>query len=257
MIASLPMYDRPENAAAHDALWSLIRDNLRQRDIQAPDSLDRITPHMDGWAHPDLVLGQICNLPYRALFRNKVSVIGAADHGLPDAGPGQYYSHFIVRAGDPATDPSHCTGYRFVLSEPLSQSGWGAPHDWAQAHDHSLTPVLRSGGHRNSLLAVAEGRADLAAIDAITLRNLLRWEPMAQQIRSIGRTHATPGMTFITAPDRDPAPYFAAIDAAIRALPAAHRDTLGLRGIVALPPSAYDIALPPVPDLPEHQAVLA
>jgi len=257
MIASLPMYDRPENAAAHDALWSLIRDNLRTNGISAPETLDRATPHMEGWARPDLVLGQICNLPYRALFRGKVTLIGAADYGVPDAGPGQYYSQFIVRADDPATDPTQCTGYRFVLSEPLSQSGWGAANDWARAHDHRLTPVLRSGGHRNSLLAVVEGRADLASIDAITLRNLLRWEPAAQQIRIIGRTHATPGMTFITALGRDPAPCFAAIDAAIRALSPTHRDTLGLRGIVALPPSAYDIPLPPVPDLPEHQAVLA
>ncbi len=33
MIAALPMYDRPENRAAHDALWSLIRDGLRARGI--------------------------------------------------------------------------------------------------------------------------------------------------------------------------------------------------------------------------------
>jgi len=257
MIASLPMYDRPENAAAHDALWSLIRDSLSAQGIAAPQTLDRETPHMTGWARPDLVLSQICNLPYRAMFRGKVTLIGAADYGLPDAGPGQYYSQFIDRDDDPATDPAQCTGYRFVLSEPLSQSGWGAPHDWAQAHDHTLTPVLRSGGHRNSLGALIEGRADLASIDAITLRNLQRWEPAAQQIRIIGRTHMTPGMTFITAQGHDPAPYFAAIHCAIRALPQAHRDALGLRGIVALPASAYDIPLPPVPDLPEQEAIPA
>jgi len=80
---------------------------------------------------------------------------------------------------------------------------------------------------------------------------------MIRFVSFIGRTHATPGMTFITAQGRDPAPYFAAIDSAIHALPQAQRDTLGLRRIVALPASAYDIPLPPVPDLPEQQAIQA
>ncbi|WP_246082533.1 hypothetical protein [Rubellimicrobium rubrum] len=63
MIAALPMYDRPDNWAAHDALWSLIRDGLRSRGNAAPDALDHGTDPMDEWGRPDLVLGQICNLP--------------------------------------------------------------------------------------------------------------------------------------------------------------------------------------------------
>ena len=52
-------------------------------------------------------------------------------------------------------------------------------------------------------------------------------------------------MTFITAGKVDPAPYFAAVSTAISALSAADAQTLGLRGIVALPDSAYDLPLPP------------
>jgi hypothetical protein len=52
MIAALPMYDRPENRSAHDALWALIRDGLRARGIEAPDELDRQTPYDEGWAAP-------------------------------------------------------------------------------------------------------------------------------------------------------------------------------------------------------------
>lgn len=246
MIAALPMYARPENRAAHDALWRLIRDNLRAGGIAAPDSLDWQTGHMEGWARPDLVLSQICNLPWRARFRDRVTLIGASDYGLPDCAPGHYYSLFVVRADDPATDPAARAG-RFAYNEALSNSGWGAPQAYAAARGFAFAPHLATGAHWDSARAVADGRADIAAIDAITWRNLMRWWPDAARLRVIGRTGATPGQSFITRAGQDPAPYRAAIAAAIAALPAADAAMLGLRGIVALPLSDYDIPLPPPP----------
>lgn len=247
MIASLPMYDRAENAAAHDALWALIRDGLRERGIAAPDALDRVTHHMEGWGSDDLVLGQICNMPWRTIFRNRVTMIGASDYGLPDTPAGYYRSVFIVRRDDPAQRPQDCAGYRFAYNEPLSQSGWGGPSQWAAENGLVLNCARYTHAHRESLRAVATGEADLAALDAITWRNLQAFDPLAGGVRVIGQTHATPGMTFITAKGRDPAPYFDAIAAAIAALPAEPAATLGLRGIVRLPLSAYDIPLPPSP----------
>jgi ABC-type phosphate/phosphonate transport system substrate-binding protein len=250
MFASLPMYDRPENVAAHDTIWELIRDGLRARGIAAPDTLDRATHHMDGWARPDLVLGQICNLPYRTHFRDRVTVIGAADYGLPNAPAGHYFSVFIVRQDDRAETPLDCAGYRFAFNEPLSQSGWGAPSDWAHANGLRLNPTLHTRAHAASLQAVASGRADLAAIDAVTFRNLRRWEPASRAVRVIGMTHPTPGMTFITAPGNDPTVFRAVIADAIAALPDDHCDLLGLQDIVALPPVDYDIPLPQPPQMP-------
>jgi ABC-type phosphate/phosphonate transport system substrate-binding protein len=248
MYAALPMYDRPENAAAHDALWALIRDGLRAHGLSAPEALDRATHHMEGWARPDLVLGQICNLPLRAGFRDRVTAIAASDYGLPDTPPGHYHSVFVVRADDPARAPQDCAGYRFAYNEALSQSGWGAPSDWAHANGLRLVPALRTGAHVLSLRAVATGQADLAAIDAVTFRNLIRWDPLAVAVRVIGRTHSSPGMTFITAPGADPTPFRSAIADAILRLDPATRDTLGLQGIVTLSPADYDI---PLPDAPE------
>lgn len=247
MIAALPMYDRAENRAAHDAFYVLIRDGLRARGIEAPEALDRETDYMEGWGRPDLVLGQICNLPWRARFRDRVTVIGASNYGLPGAGPGEYYSVIVARADDPAPGP------RFALNDPLSNSGWDLPQEWARQAGVTLRPVVLTGSHLGSLRAVAEGRADLAGVDAITFRNLQRWEPLAASLRVIARTATSPGMSFITAPGRDPAPYWEAIREAIAALPAWASDDLGLRGLAVLPPSAYDRPLPPAP-LVEEQA---
>jgi len=246
VIASLPMYDRPENRAAHDTLWTLIRDGLLARGLDAPDALDRDTPYDEGWGRPDLVLGQICNLPWRARFRDRVTLIGASDYGLEDAGPGEYYSVIVARADDPAP------GFRFALSDPLSNSGWDSGQDWAARNGVPIRPTLVTGSHAESLRAVAEGRADLAAIDAVTWRNLLRWDQLAQEMRVLGRSAPSPGQSFITRAGQDPAPYRDAIAQAIRALPAPEAEMLGLRAIVALPPSAYDRPLPPVPDVTAH-----
>lgn len=246
MIASLPMYDWPHTHAAHDALWALVRDGLRQRGIDAPDALTRDLHHMVGWAHPGLVLGQICNLPYRAQFQGKVTRIGAADYGLPGAPPGYYYSVFVVRADDPAQRPEDCQGHRFAYNEPLSNSGYGAAQLWAAARGFQFDPFLHTHAHRTSAEAVATGAADLATIDAHT------WDMMVASgheapagLRVIGHTDASPGMTFITRAGQDPAPYRDALDTAITALDPAHRQTLGLRGIVDLPDAAYDFPLPP------------
>lgn len=250
MFASLPMYDRPSTRAAHDVLWHLIRDRLRDLGIDAPEALDRATPHMEGWARPDLLIGQICNLPYRACFRDRVTPIGAAEYGLPETPAGHYRSVWIVRADDPARSLADCAGYRFAFNEGLSNSGWGTPILQALDLGLALRPVLRTGAHAASLAAVVAGRADLAALDAITLGLLHRDTPEASGIRVLDRTPATPGMTFITAPGRDPAPLHAAIAGAIAALPREAAETLGLRAIVPLPGSAYDLPLPPPP--PEH-----
>jgi len=243
MIARLPMYDRPENAAAHDALWAGVRDVLGY----GARDLDRETDHVEGWQRDDLLLGQICNLPYRAQFRDHVTRIACADYGLTDTPAGYYHSVFVVRAQDAVRGLAPATLGRFAYNDALSQSGWGAP--LARVTEQGLTfhTTLCTGAHIDSVKAVANGTADLAAIDAVTWRMLQAWEPRAAELRVVDRTALSPGMTFITAKTNDPEPVRLALETAIASLSAEHANTLGLRGIKVLPDSAYDIPLPPAP----------
>lgn len=247
MIATLPMYDWPQSRPAYDALWVLIRDGLRARGLTAPDSLDHAAHFMEAWGRDDLVLSHICNLPLRARYTGRVTVIGTSDYALPDTPPGHYHSVWLVRAEDPAAGPEDCASYRYAFNDALSQSGWGAPLADARARGLTLCPHLETGAHRASLAAVAAGEADLACIDAVTWSMVERWEPVAPALRPIGRTASSPGMTFITGKDRDPAPMFDAVAEAIAALPAGHRAATGLRGIVRLPEADYAIPLPDAP----------
>lgn len=246
MIAALPMYDRPETRAAHDALWSLIRDGLRARGVAAPDALDREAGLWEAWESPALVLGQVCNLPYRARLRGRVRLVGAGDYGLEGTAPGYYHSVFIARAED-AADPAAFRDRRFAFSEALSQSGWGAPQAWAAERGFRFPASLETGAHRESARAVAEGRADLAAIDAVSWRLIERWDgAIAASLRVVGRTGASPGISFATAA-ADPAPHLEAVSEAVAALDPASRATLGLQGVRRLPERAY-ADLPPAPE---------
>lgn len=244
MIASLPMYLRPENRAAHDAYYALIRQALQDHGRPAPAALDHDAPIWATWGRSDLVLGQICNLPYRTAFHDKVTLIGAADHGLPDTEPGTYYSLFVVRNADTAPLTSY-TDKILAYNEPVSHSGWAAPHIWAQDHGLQWGKSLQTRAHSASAQAVAEGRADIAAIDAQTWRNIQRWGQVASALKVIGRTPCSPGISYITAGQVDPAPYFNAISQAISALDADDRAVLNLRGLVSFPQHRYlDLLIP-------------
>ena len=246
MIASLPMYDRPSNAAAHDRLWELIRDALRARGIKAPDALDRNVGYRASWAHRDLVLGHICNLPYRAEYRDCLTRIGTADYGLEGCEPGFYRSVLVVRHDDPRDRLSALANARYAANALHSHSGFAVTHDMAMAAGTALPAPLITGSHDGSVIAIAEGRADFATIDQQTWVMQRQDLPEAQALRVIGTSATSPGQSFVTQAGVDPAPYFDAIQSAIAGLDPADAERLGLRGIVRLPDSAFDLPLPNV-----------
>lgn len=243
-LASLPMYDRPEMREAHDRLWQEIRTRLGE----GPETLTRGGDLWDHWLSPGLVLSQTCGLPYRTRLFGKVAKVASPDNRLPDCPPGHYFSIFVVRADDPRQDPAEFSGARLAINESVSQSGWGAPFNHAREHGFAFADVTETGAHVLSAAAVAEGRADIAAIDALTWRLYQRHDPQAAELREIGRTTPTPAPPYITAITRDPAPVLAALTDAIDALTPADRDTLSLYGVVQVSDAAYQaVPNPPAP----------
>lgn len=255
MIASFGMYDRAETAAANDRLWAGVRDGLRARGLAAPDQLTRgEAAYWPAWESPDLVLSQTCGFPYRARLHGRVTLVATPDYGLPDCPPGCYGSVFVARVDDKRLLPEFRDA-RFAYNEALSQSGWAAPQNHAATMGFHFAPSLATGSHRLSALAVAEGRTDIAALDALTWAMLLRWEPFATGLREVARTAPTPALPFIAAKGADAGATHAALAEAIAALSPGDRDVLHLRGVVRL--SAQHYLAIPTPPSPEQIAQAA
>ena len=247
MIASLGMYDFGPVMAVNDRLWALIRDRLRADGIDAPDALTRGEgAYWQAWQSPDLLLSQTCGYPFRARLQGKVTYVGTPDFGVDGCAPGYYRSVLVARADDPRSTIADFDGARFAYNEALSQSGWAAPQTHAAKLGIRLPPALQTGGHRLSAEAVATGRADIAALDAVTYRLLATHTPEMSALKVVGLTDPTPGLPYITALGRDPDPIHAATRDAIAALTAEDRDILGLRGLVRIPVESY-LAVPNPP----------
>ncbi len=239
MIASLPMYDRPETAAANDRLWAGMRAHLDQ----GPDRLTRDGDLWMQWQSPDLLLSQTCGYPYRARLHGRVALVGTPVLDLPDCPPGQYYSVLVCRADDPRATPQDYATARFAYNDALSQSGWAAPQTWAARHGFAFSKPVQTGAHRASARAVAEGRADIAALDALSWRIMCQHDSFATDLRVLARTDPTPALPYITARDRNPETLRDALSRAIAELAAEDRACLGLSGLLYLPAQDY-LAIP-------------
>ena len=250
MIAALPMYDFDDLVAANDALWAGLRDGLRAKGLAAPDALTRGTDLWEIWQSPDLLLAQTCGYPFRAHLHPDVTLVGTPDYGIEGCGPGEYCSYFIARQDDTRPDLAAFDGVALAYNEAVSQSGWAAPQNHAASLGLRFPTGVKTGGHWLTAQAIAAGRADIGAVDAVTWRHLQRVDPMLLQgLRILAQTPPTPGLPLITAQSGQAAMLFEAFLTAHAQLAPAQRAILGLRGLVALPPSAYlAVPSPPPPD---------
>ncbi|MEM6375734.1 MAG: PhnD/SsuA/transferrin family substrate-binding protein [Pseudomonadota bacterium] len=240
------MYDRPELRDTHQRFWHAIRAGLSD----APEALSYPDDLWALWDSPDLYFTQACGLPYRCGLHARVTLIGTPDFGLQGCPPGYYRSCIVTRCDNPRRRLTDFADARLAYNEPHSQSGWSAIFHHARQHGVVFKDLLSTGGHLASALAVAEGRADLAAIDAQSWRLMQRYDDWTRALHVIDHTDPTPGTPYITA-DSAAAPDLArAISRAITALTQSDRDALGIRDLVPVPHEAY-MALP-VPERPDQ-----
>ena len=248
MIASLIMYDRPELAAAHARYWEAIRQGLADRGIDAPTDLSQEGERFSVWNDPGLILSQTCGMPYRLWLHDKVSLVGTPDYGVQGCLPGYYRSAIVVRRDDDREDLQDFKTATFAYNQTHSQSGYAAPFAHLKPYAFWFENRLEKGLHSNSARAVAEGNADIAALDAVTWRLMERYDDFAGSLRVLAWTEPTPGLPYIAAATAGRALTFAAVESAIAALEPEDRELLSLRGIVAIPKERY-LAVPN-PDTP-------
>jgi ABC-type phosphate/phosphonate transport system substrate-binding protein len=234
------MYDWPEVHWANDALWAAIRARLEASGIAAPELLDRSRDRNEVWTDPALVLSQTCAWPYVTQLRGRVTLVGTPEYDADGCADSLYSSFLIARISDSGDALGAFRRRRFAVNGRDSLSGYialkSAMH--AEALGEGDVTWVETGGHRESIRAVAAGTADVAAIDAICWALAGRHEPGAvEQLRVINRTLLRPGLPLITAAGRDPAAVDAIRSAIREAL--ASQETLAARQALFL--AALDV----------------
>ncbi|MAC82237.1 MAG: hypothetical protein CML66_29775 [Rhodobacteraceae bacterium] len=230
MIAYLGFYDMAPVRDANDAYWSEIRRHLGH----GPDRMVRPDDLWPVWRAPDLLLAQTCSLPYRQHLANDVTYVGTPDFGLPGCPPGHYRSAMVVRTGEALR-----SGARMAINDRHSQSGWGNPIAYLTAHGITPGEVIETGAHAHSVVALAEGRADMAGIDLLSWTMFEELGLLPEGLEIVDLTPPSLGTPYITSRDRDPDPIAAAIEAAITSLPDDVRGRLHLKGFVRHGVDAY------------------
>lgn len=195
-IASARMY--AVSVAAAEA-WRQLLSHLARRarvplqviEFPAPAPISEL------WGHPRKGAVFMCGLPFsRAMPAPHLLAVPVPS---PQEFRGQplYWSDFVVHADSPYRVLSDAFGGRIALTSPESQSGYAAPLRHLRALGGSRPPfrevIAPQVTPQGALAAVAEGRADVAAIDAYSLHLLRRFAPeLVANARVVARTEPRP-----------------------------------------------------------------
>lgn len=243
------MYERPQLADAHKRLWQLIRHNLEHVGIDSPNALSQDAEEFGVWLNPELVLSQACGMPYRLGLHGKVKLVGTPDYGLEGCPAGHYRSPLVVRVDDPRTDIKEFKYSVLAFNQSISQSGYAAVYWHTHKDDFWFNHKLKTGQHQESARAVAEGKADIASLDAVTWRMIQRYDSFADNLRVLDWTDPTPGLPLITSLTNDQDDVFTAVSNSLAGLDESDKMLLGIKGLVKISAGDYlAVATPPLPE---------
>ena len=125
--------------------------------------------------------------------------------------------------------------FRHALAPLAYKKGKGKPF---------FSGLIESGSHRQSLIEVSEGRADIAAIDSVSLALIAdAWPELAAQVKGIGYSVKTCGLPFVMTNSRlkktDPRRLTLLLNKALTLLPDQHRQCLRLVEFIDVELSQY------------------
>ncbi len=250
-LVTLPMYDLAELRPATRALAGALAAAVDALGWPAVAADTTFTAHLDLEAHwrsagDAVAVTQACGLPLVETLAGRAEALGTFVWRGISRPDGWYRSIIVVRA----VAPDDLRGVTPAVSHPQSLSGW-ASLGWALADrgvsPEDVAPVVVTGSHAASLLAVTEGVADVTSVDAATYALLARVRPsLTARTRVLGHgpwVPATPLVTGVGAPVTLERLRAALVEAVTAPGLAGVRDELGIDGFVPLETSTYD---PPV-----------
>lgn len=136
----------------------------------------------------------VCGYPYvlshddRSIPPTKLLVAPVAAGPLYQGQP-KYYSYVIVHKDSQLSSFEQLKGKTYVYNDSISNSGYNMPRAKLISigeTDGFFGKMLHSGSHEESIRMVAEGQADVSAVDSLVLDYaVLQNEPYAKDVKII------------------------------------------------------------------------
>lgn len=208
----------------------------RYPSVETIEPTIRLDTDFDSLRHPQMLLGHTCGYPLMRYLQHDCDPICVPVFDV-DGCDGKYYSsHFIVHSDSDIDHLAQCRNHTAAINGPDSNSGMNVLRHALSRLDVQapfFSQVIVSGTHLNSVKAVADKTATLAAIDSVSFA-LIRdeWPQLAAQVRTVGYSAQTCGLPIVTPTarrDEDDADSIThALNEALRGLSAECRNTLHL-----------------------------
>lgn len=196
---AFPMYDlhRPDTGALIHAVSDLLA--VRGIATRAVWPQEALLAH---WRSDSLLLSQTCGFPLVTQLP-EVQTVGCFHYAASGCEGFYYRSLLIAREENARQTLADFRGRVAACNSVDSQSGYNALRKLVAPLAEGgafFSSVVLSGSHRQSLVAIAQNRADIAAIDCVSWALLQRHEPeLLAGLAVIGSSPLTPGLPLISA----------------------------------------------------------
>jgi ABC-type phosphate/phosphonate transport system substrate-binding protein len=237
MLANLPMYDFPEVRDATDGFWVALAKAYGVR-----FGLTRTEDWTAPWRDPNLLFSQTCGYPFTHDFDGILTYV-ATPHYAADGCDGPNYSSIILARS--AAPLESFRGRTAAFNNRDSMSGMLALQlVFAPLAINGVFfgSTVETGGHLASLAAVQQGRAEICAVDCVTIAFARRYRPAALDgLTEVARSPSVPGLPFVTR-SGDVGKLRSALHQVMND-PSTDklRESLLVTGLSVLPPGGYDI----------------
>jgi ABC-type phosphate/phosphonate transport system substrate-binding protein len=183
------MYDLPEIRDATDGFW---QDIANAYGAESP--LTRGEDHAAPWRDPALLFSQTCGYPLTHEFADTLTYIATPHYAADGCDGPNYCSILFARENLPLEELGN---KKAAFNSTDSMSGMLALK--LMLNTTELKHTIETGSHVASLTAVQKGKADICAIDCVTVELLRNHRPSALQgLVEIARSPKVPGLPYVT-----------------------------------------------------------
>lgn len=251
MIVSLPMYDWPETEVYNDQFWTTFRKELLNHCKEIPKQLNR-SDYLAQWQRDDVLISQTCGYPLVTELPASTIVVGTPIYDVDYYSNGYYSSVVLVRKNDPRSELPDYKNSALAFNSDNSQSGFNALRSLLIEKElinnnspNFFKSSIQSNSHRVSIAYVADGNADICALDPVSWALAQRYDAVANEVHVLTQTASSPALPLITSEAAIPREHTKkewqslVMDAFNQSIDSDAKQNLFLSGIKFIPKSEY------------------